>query len=74
MTFPFHDGNVAPMRTVTSLVLERFTLTYDDVNLLPAAFPYRHWMKCRSRSGVWRKSHEWDRDDVCVFCDKRKDP
>ena len=28
--------------------------------------------RCRSRSGVYREKHAWDKDGVCVFCDKGK--
>lgn len=37
---------------------------------LPVEHPVRILDLCRSRSGVWRHGHTYDRDGTCVFCDR----
>lgn len=44
---------------------QRSTLNANAIN--PADYP--DYEVCRSRSGVYRKRHDYDKDGVCFFCD-----
>jgi hypothetical protein len=28
--------------------------------------------RCHSRGRVWREDHQYDKDDVCIFCDQTR--
>lgn len=60
LTITVYDGtrDSAPLRSLLREHREAFVVN-------PTVVP-----RCRSRSGVWRREHDLDRDGACVFCDR----
>jgi hypothetical protein len=60
-----------PMRHVHTPV---FPLGTTEHTLISDVYQNVPWnsMRCKSRSGVWRTRHAFDRDARCIFCDGKK--
>lgn len=78
MIFPYGDGQDLAVPPVDFMLRHNATHHRSRARhevpreeFFAAAMP-TDAQPCVSRSGVGRGAHEWDKDDRCVFCDRRK--